>query len=237
MIDNTPNTKLDEAVKNALKDFETPSDSNDWSRMENMLNVAPKQTQFNWKYSLNIVIGIAILGGSYILYKQLSKSSKNEVEVEKPIIVKPAVPTPTPVIQTTVTPITAPVTTTTPTVTENKADDTKLISKETKTPITTTATKEKNKNKDTKVVSKTDTEKNNTKIHPIIRMGNEPIFGDMLDSSRGVIGTTQEKDETKKAAKTQSNKNIGWDNIMFSNVNPDSIRKHREAMKKDTIKN
>ena len=70
-----------------------------------------------------------------------------------------------------------------------------------------------------------------------MKMGNEPIFGDMLDSSKGVIGTTQEKDETKKAAKSQSNKNIGWDNIMFSNVNPDSIRKHREAMKKDTLKN
>ncbi|MBK7181809.1 MAG: hypothetical protein IPH89_02160 [Bacteroidetes bacterium] len=91
MIDNTPNTKLDVAVKNALKDFEAPYDSNDWSRMESMLNVAPKQTQFNWKYSLNIIIGIAILGGSYIIYKQLSKSFKKKVEVKKPIIVKPAV--------------------------------------------------------------------------------------------------------------------------------------------------
>ena len=54
---------------------------------------------------------------------------------------------------------------------------------------------------------------------------------------KGVVGNTQEKETTKKAAKTQSNKNIGWDNFMFSNVNPDSIRKHRESMKKDTLKN
>lgn len=237
MIDNTPNTKLDEAVKNALKDFEPPYDSNDWSRMENMLNVAPKQTQFNWKYSLNIIIGIAILAGGYLTYKQLSKPSKNEAEMGKSTLIEPVTPIATPVIQTTVTPIATPES---PSITESqtdevKIDETKLISKEIKAPVTSTSTKEKNK--DTKAVLKTDTQKNNTKIHPIIRMGNEPIFGDMLDSSKGVIGTTQEKDETKKAAKTQSNKNIGWDNIMFSNVNPDSIRKHREAMKKDTLKN
>jgi hypothetical protein len=239
MIDNTPNTKLDEAVKNALKEFDASADSNDWSRMENMLNAAPKQTQFNWKYSLTIIIGITILGGGYMIYKQLSNSSKNEMEVDKPLLVKPS--TPTPAVQTKVTPTKEPESTT-PEITESqvemiKAEETKIISKEIKAPITTTSTKEKNKNKDTKATLKTDSEKNNTKVHPIIRMGNEPIFGDMLDSSRGVIGTTQEKDETKKAAKTQSNKNIGWDNIMFSNVNPDSIRKHRESMKKDTLKN
>lgn len=236
MIDNTPNTKLDEAVKNALKDFEAPYDSNDWSRMDSLLNVAPKQTQFNWKYSLNIIIGIAILGGSFLIYKQLSTPSIKTEEITTPIIQQTTkTPTPTPIITEKATEIAPP----TDTETEAKATESNINEIQLKTvtkPEATIVSKEKNKTKETNSVSKK-SEKNTTNIHSVMKMGNEPIFGDMLDSSKGVIGTTQEKDETKKAAKSQSNKNIGWDNIMFSNVNPDSIRKHREAMKKDTLKN
>jgi hypothetical protein len=238
MVNNSPNTKLDEAVKNALKDFEVQYDQNDWSRMDNMLNAAPKQTQFNWKYTLNIIIGITLIGGGYLLYKQFSKPSENKVEIVAPIPekTKPATtPVPKPFSKPLSAPIVAPVS---EPVLEKAVVENKIDTKETKTPLTQAASaKEKAKTKDIKTPLKTDNDKTNTKIHPIIRMGNEPIFGDMLDSSRGVIGTTQEKEETKKAAKTQSNKNIGWDNIMFSNVNPDSIRKHRESMKKDTLKN
>jgi len=236
MIDNTPNTKLDEAVKNALKDFEAPYDSNDWSRMDSMLNVAPKQTQFNWKYSLNIVIGITILGGSFLIYKQLSKTSTKREEITTPTIQQTTkTSTPTPIITKKPTEIAIP----TNTEIETKAIESNINEIQLKTvakPEATTVSKEKNKTKETNSVSKK-SEKNTTNIHSVMKMGNEPIFGDMLDSSKGVIGTTQEKDETKKAAKSQSNKNIGWDNIMFSNVNPDSIRKHREAIKKDTLKN
>ena len=236
MIDNTPNTKLDEAVKNALKDFEAPYDSNDWSRMDSMLNVAPKQTQFNWKYSLNIIIGIAILGGSFLIYKQLSKPSTKTEEITPPTIQQTTkTSTPTPIITKKATEIATPTNTEIEVkVTESNTNEITL--KTVTKPEATIVSKEKNKTKETNSVSKK-SERNTTNIHSVMKMGNEPIFGDMLDSSKGVIGTTQEKDETKKAAKSQSNKNIGWDNIMFSNVNPDSIRKHREAMKKDTLKN
>ena len=67
-------------------------------------------------------------------------------------------------------------------------------------------------------------------------MGNEPIFGDMLDSTRGIIRVTKEKEETKQAAKKPSEYPIGWNNFMLTNVNPDSIRHYRESMKKDSIK-
>jgi hypothetical protein len=65
-------------------------------------------------------------------------------------------------------------------------------------------------------------------------MGNEPIFGDMLDSSKGIIGETREKEETKKAAKAKKGTPVGWDKFMLPNVNADSLRKYRE--KRDSSK-
>jgi len=40
------------------------------------------------------------------------------------------------------------------------------------------------------------------------------------------------KEETKKATKNTSTP-VGWNSLLI-NVNPDSIRKNRERMKKDT---
>jgi hypothetical protein len=67
-------------------------------------------------------------------------------------------------------------------------------------------------------------------------MGNEPIFGDMLDSTKGIIRESKEKDATKQAAKKPSEYPIGWNSFMLSNVNPDSIKHYRESIKKDTLK-
>jgi hypothetical protein len=69
----------------------------------------------------------------------------------------------------------------------------------------------------------------------VIGMGNEPVFGDMLDSSKGIINETKEREETKKAAKTKTYP-IGWNNFMLSNVNPDSIKNYHERMQKDSLK-
>jgi hypothetical protein len=75
-----------------------------------------------------------------------------------------------------------------------------------------------------------------TKPKKIITMGNEPVFGDMLDSSKGIVGKTQEKEEIKKAAKEQTKTNTGWNTFLFSPVAPDSIRKNREKEKSDSLK-
>ncbi|MCC6836917.1 MAG: hypothetical protein IT234_00130 [Bacteroidia bacterium] len=75
MVNNTPDSKLDEAVKNALKDFEASNATADWSRMDNMLNASPKATTINWKYSLRFIIGAAVITGAFITYKQISKIS------------------------------------------------------------------------------------------------------------------------------------------------------------------
>ena len=65
-------------------------------------------------------------------------------------------------------------------------------------------------------------------------MGNEPIFGDMIDSSKGIVRETKEKESTKKAAVTKgTNSGIGLSGLL--NLNADSIRKQKEQMKKDTL--
>jgi hypothetical protein len=66
MGNNTQNSKLDETVKQTLNHYETPYDAADWSRMENMLDASPKSSSFKWSYSLNIFIGLTVLGGSYL---------------------------------------------------------------------------------------------------------------------------------------------------------------------------
>lgn len=243
MVNNTPDSKLDEAVKNALKDFEASNATADWSRMDNMLNASPKAHTINWKYSLRFIIGAAVITGAFITYKQISKNSsipesKSEIPVTntEPAVTKQIVQ---PIKENIVVP-SAPVTdNSTELPSSEKTTTTIAAPVEEKKDLKTTADikTKKEKNTEKNKTAKNTTTAEDVKLHPVIGMGNEPIFGDMLDSSKGVIGNTQEKETTKKAAKTQSNKNIGWDNFMFSNVNPDSIRKHREAMKKDSLKN
>ncbi|MBN8694982.1 MAG: hypothetical protein J0L87_00515 [Bacteroidetes bacterium] len=241
MVNNTPDSKLDEAVKNALKDFEASNATADWSRMDNMLNASPKASTINWKYSLRFIIGAAVITGAFITYKQISKTTsipenKSEIPVTntEPTVTKQIVQ---PLKENIVVP-SVPVTDNTTELSTSENTTTATPVEEKKDLKTTADIKtKKEKNTEKNKTAKNTTAAEDVKLHPVIGMGNEPIFGDMLDSSKGVIGNTQEKETTKKAAKTQSNKNIGWDNFMFSNVNPDSIRKHREAMKKDSLKN
>ncbi|HLC82733.1 MAG TPA: hypothetical protein VJI69_02815, partial [Bacteroidia bacterium] len=62
----------------------------------------------------------------------------------------------------------------------------------------------------------------------------EPIFGDMIDSSKGIVRETKEKESTKKAAVTKgTNSNVGLSGLL--NLNADSIRKQKEQLQKDSI--
>lgn len=69
----------------------------------------------------------------------------------------------------------------------------------------------------------------------VLGMGNEPVFGDMLDSSKGIVGETREDAEKKEAAKKSREVPVGWNTFMLKNVNPDSIKNYRERLKKDSI--
>lgn len=236
MVNNTPDSKLDEAVKQTLKNYEAKYDASDWARMESMLDAAPKTVSFKWSYVLNGVIAVVVCGGVYIGYSAISSKQNTSVKTEttsplpapkktEPAVVKstpppvnttintvqPAVESPS-TITTTTTPVQLPV---------NPALTANVEQKKIKTKV---------KDVDVQV------EDPDLKNLRVIGMGNEPVFGDMLDSSKGIVKETQEKLETKEAAKKSKDLPVGWNSFMLSNVNPDSIKSYKERMKKDSTK-
>lgn len=239
MINNTPESKLDETIKSTLNNYEAPYDASDWARMESMLDATPKAVSFKWSHVIAVAAGIVVIGGSYLVYNALSTSEKNETEtsttvpVEENTIKETPPPAKSPAVITSPKkeepaekPVIATEKITTPVVKEEPAKvspEPKVLSKEEKK-------KDKKKNPDKSSGSPI--------IEPqdkILGMGNEPIFGDMLDSSKGIIGETKEKEETKKAAKAKKDTPVGWNQFMLPNVNADSLKKYRE--KRDSLKN
>jgi type IV secretory pathway VirB10-like protein len=243
MVNNTPDSKLDETVKNTLNNYEATYEPGDWSRMENMLDAAPKSSNFQWSYAVKVVGALAVIAVGYFIYNAVNTPELNKDE----IISTPPIKTEEEVVK--VSPdVTAPVPA--PAVASPKIDQTEVaneVAKETVTPdkiAVTSPLNEKLKTEEKAVVKKEDkrkdkkqkenTDDKNVITHTLI-MGNEPVFGDMLDSSKGVIGETKEKEETKKSAKAQKDLPVGWNSFMLKNVDPDSLKKHRE--KRDSLKN
>ncbi len=87
------------------------------------------------------------------------------------------------------------------------------------------AAKEKLKNKKAK--------ENDLNNHTSIKTIEEPGFGDMVDSSRGIV---REKEQTKKSTKENSTTPVGWNKLILKNVNPDSLKNHRSQTQKDSLK-
>jgi len=233
MINNsTNNSKLDEVVKTTLTEYEAPFDGGDWNRMESMLNAAPKQGAFKWSGSLTaIVVSVAVLAGGYFIYTSYSSTKTNTTA--SPVIENKTAPAPATKIPVTIP--TTPAVVTTPAITEEAAtplppESTPVIKEKVKEEKLTTK-EEKVKPKKEKAQNPAADEHNG----PVRVVGmSEPIFGDMLDSSKGIIGETREKEETKKAAKASKNVPVGWNSILFPNLNTDSLKKHRE--KRDSVK-
>ncbi|MCW3084746.1 MAG: hypothetical protein JWP12_2112 [Bacteroidetes bacterium] len=242
MTSNIPeNSKLDEAVKNTLNNYEAPFDSADWSRMERILDTAPKSSNFNWSYAIGAVLGLAIIGGGYFAYTNYTSKHNDAVSITPPPAPKTEqVITPSPKTTTTTA---APVTTTPavtqpsitatppPAITDNQANK-PADAATTKTPVAKDDKSKAKKQKTTDISADPDA---NVIVHQhVAGMGNEPVFGDMLDSSRGIIGETKEKDETKKAAKAKKDVPVGWNAFMLPNVNTDSLRKYKD--RRDSLK-
>jgi hypothetical protein len=234
MGNNTPDSKLDETIKNSLNEYEAQYDPSDWSRMESMLDAAPKSGNFKWSHAVSVMIGVAVIGGGYLLYNAFSGPEEPKTEVssnpvpeekkqETPVTVSPPPSSTTP--PAVKEPVPAPVVVT-PEKNEAKQVLTEKTGKETVPAVEPKIKNKKGSEKTTEPIID-----NNDKI---LRMGNEPIFGDMLDSSKGIVGETREKEETKKAAKAKKNTPVGWDQFMLPNVNADSLRKYRE--RRDTLK-
>ncbi len=243
MTSNIPeNSKLDEAVKNTLNNYEASFDGADWSRMERMLDAAPKSSNFKWSYAIGAVLGIAAIAGGYFSYTNYTSKHTEAVSTTIPTTPKTqqvVAPAPKPIttapaaVTTTPDPvITQPAAATgTPAVTDNKTNKT-ADAAGTKTPL---AKDDKTKGKKQKATDVTADPDANVIVHQhVAGMGNEPVFGDMLDSSRGIIGETKEKDETKKAAKAKKDVPVGWNAFMLPNVNTDSLRKYKD--RRDSLK-
>lgn len=237
MVNNTPESKFDETVKETLSGYEAPYDASDWSRMESMLDAAPKSNPVKWSHIITIAAGIIVIGGGYGLYKTFNGPKKVETEtIATPPIntnikespkPKPAAPVPVPSVTNT-TNITSP---------EKEPAINNTITNE---PAASSPVTDKKEERIVVKTEKTKTKKpNNEPVsephEKIIIMGNEPVFGDMLDSSKGIVGETKEKEEVKKAAKAKKETTIGWDRIMTPHMNIDSMRKVREQ--RDSLNN
>ncbi len=224
MTDNNKNTAFEEKLKDTLKNYEVPNASPDWARMENMLNVAPKSHSFNWKIASKAAVGIVVVVGGYVIYNAIPESTKTENKVEETKSEKNSV-TVEPKIEPTKTEqqIIVPINNNSLEANQNK-EEVVVKLEETKTVVAAEKAKENKK------------EAEKTKNQKIFKMGNEPIFGDMLDSSKGIVGKTQEKEEVKKAAKEQTHTKTNWNDFLFSPVMPDTIKKNREKAKADSLK-
>lgn len=224
MVNDTNNSKLDKVVKQTLSNYEAPFSSTNWAKMESMLEATPKSSNFKWSGSLNILIGLVVLAGVYLIVDSLTKSEKaKEVNTENQ---QP--------VENKVEEVTKPVTISSPSVISAPAPNIPQP-KPTITPVEPPKAKPENISslKSENTVKEKD-ERVTRKPQQVIKMGNEPIFGDMLDSTKGIVTKTREKEATKKAAVSQPVNSIGWNNLLKSNL--DSLRKHHEQQQKDSLK-
>jgi len=53
MINNSQHIKLDEIIKQTLRNYEVSDDNTDWERMESLLNTIPKSNSFKYKDALH----------------------------------------------------------------------------------------------------------------------------------------------------------------------------------------
>ncbi len=228
MTNNNTKTPFDDKLKDALKDYEASNSSANWARMEGMLNAAPKANNFKWKTALNVIIGVVVVSGGYLIYQAIPSSPKAEQHLEqKPNETKQdEIPT----VTTTDNKQAENNSIQEPEKTITSAEEPVKISEESKAIV------KKEEEKKVAIAEDKSKDKESKKSQKIFKMGNEPIFGDMLDSSKGIIGKTHEKEEIKKAAKDQSKAKTNWNDFLFSPVLPDSIKKNRERMKADSLK-
>lgn len=242
MENNTPPNKLDETIKDSLSNYDAKYDSGDWARMERMLDATPKSIVKTGSYNMAIIIGGVILVGGFAIYKGVTPSKTSTENTTETNIARPEnkvvpAPKPAPVVKNTVT-------TTTPIVKEEPVvvPEVKTTIPEIKPTVATVDTKEKaiaeKKVKDlpTGQAGKKSKVNDNdiNKTQKVSVMGNEPIFGDMIDSSKGIVRETKEKESTKKAAVIKgTSSNIGLSGLL--NLNADSIRKQKEQLQKDSV--
>jgi hypothetical protein len=255
MANEINKSKLDQVVKDSLVNYEVTFDASDWDKMKPLIEANPVANNFKWSYIIYVLGGLLVVVTTFFLYQSFSssKSSENKIEllvkqspkqIVKPIITKLVV---TPVNKTTVA----------GTLKEKEITTSKSsvdsIGKEIVKPEEQTAVEvvkevapkdkkrgekgvvEKSKSKVTDKTKKEEKTKKTDKTQKVLKMANEPKFGDTLDSSKGIEGKTKEKEKTKKAAVSQPRNTIGWGSFI-SKTNLDSFKKYQDKKMNDSLK-
>lgn len=241
MLNNDQNNKLDETVKQTLGNYEVSLDMADWNNMESLLDAAPKSTSFfNWKYPLYVFIGIIIFTSGYFIYTSFHSKSIDKTDISIPLELNNTIVAPAKSVTTTPEgiPATAVVTATpTDTIKPNVPINTNaIVPSVVANPQTfhddsgkAITSSEKIKTKNKKQINENNADEFNRNTRP---SENEAVFGTAADSAKSISGEIKEKEETKKHVKSTTP--VGWNSLLI-NVNPDSIRKNRERMKKDSV--
>jgi outer membrane biosynthesis protein TonB len=237
MENNATPGKLDVTIKDSLSNYDAKYDSGDWARMERMLDATPKSMAPKGSKTIALILGAVVLVGGFLIYKGINSSKKSEettvAPVELPIekTAEPITKTTPPAAKTkdseptsTSAPIVIP-----PSEVKSKVPEPKTIVSAVEPKLKPVAEKRKKEKKQNTSTLDIDFPKN----LKVTVMGNEPIFGDMIDSSKGIVRETKEKESTKKEAVIKGSNNIGLSGLL--NLNADSTLKQKELMKNDTL--
>ena len=237
MENNTTPSKLDETIKDSLSNYDAKYDSGDWARMERMLEATPKSMAPKGFNTIALILGVVVLVGGFLIYKGINSSKKSKETTVAPVEL-PIEKTAEPITKTTPpaakTKDSEPTSTSAPTVippseVKSKVPEPKTIVSAVEQKLKPVAEKRKKEKKQNTSTLDIDFPKN----LKVTVMGNEPIFGDMIDSSKGIVRETKENESTKKEAVIKGSNNIGLSGLL--NLNADSILKQKELMKSDTV--
>ncbi len=237
MENNTTPSKLDETIKDSLSNYDAKYDSGDWARMERMLEATPKSMAPKGSNTIALILGVVVLVGGFLIYKGINSSKKSKETTVAPVEL-PIEKTAEPITKTTPpaakTKDSEPTSTSAPTVippseVKSKVPEPKTIVSAVEQKLKPVAEKRKKEKKQNTSTLDIDFPKN----LKVTVMGNEPIFGDMIDSSKGIVRETKENESTKKEAVIKGSNNIGLSGLL--NLNADSILKQKELMKNDTV--
>jgi len=249
MEDNSTNNKLDGKIKDVLRNYEADYDINDWAKIDAKLGRSQTSSfSVNSKYLTRGAIALLVIAAIFSVYKfvpfdifKSKQSTKQETPVQKPEEKPNNTITENPVVvANNVDSITISDTTETnitePAIAANNISEEKDIAtkesiektKETVADNNRTKEKKSEKSKEKSGTKETLTVDDKTQV---IIMGNEPVFGDMIDSAKGITSKTKENEQTKKSAKEKGMVPVGWKSFI---VNQDSLKKTQT--KKDSIK-
>ena len=260
MLTNSQESKLDLLIKKTLSSYEVEYNADDWSKMEKVLEVVPKSKPFKASYLLFLLIGVLVIYGSYLLYTKISFEKKsaiiNPVILQKDSIVAPKSISTKSIISTKkIVSIDSVSQKNSSYVNQDSIDDftameaEKLNATEDEKKLSKIKASEKTEKQDSllkekklkkelaakeKLKNKLAAKEKELNKQQNSKDSEEAAFGDMLDTTRGIVREIKEKDQSKKPEVENNKTPVGWNSSLLKDVNPDSIKVRRT--RKDSLK-